>query len=66
MRQEEANPQPTRRRVMQYAGLALANVYLSEPSAALAAEPQEAVSPTYPDQISDVMERLSNYRGALL
>ena len=62
MRQEEANSQPTRRRVMHYAGLALAaTVYPSEPSAALAAEPQEAVSPTYPDQISDVMEWLSNY-----
>src|SRR5579864_9351062 len=62
MRQEEANSQPTRRRVMQYAGLALAaTVYPSEPSAALAAEPQEGVSPTHPDQISDVMERLSNY-----
>src|SRR5215469_8705833 len=62
MAQEEANSQLTRRRVMQYAGLALAaTVYPSEPSAALAAELQEAASPVYPDQISDAMERLSNY-----
>ncbi len=56
------NSQPTRRRVMQYAGLALvAGAYSGKTALARSADPQEVPSPSNPDQISGVMEQLSTY-----
>ena len=61
MAQKEMKLQPTRRRVMQYAGLALAATAYPAQGVAAAADPQEAPRPTYPDQIGNVMQRLSTY-----
>jgi len=67
---KEENLRPSRRRVMQYAGLAIAaSAYSADPGKARAAEPaeppspqpQETASPTYPDQISEVTARLTTY-----
>ena len=64
MANEAMNSHPTRRRVMQYAGLVLAaTAYPTEPAAANAPPPQETITspPTYPEKVSDVMQRLSTY-----
>ena len=62
MARNEEKLQPTRRQIMEFAGCALAAAYPIRAALADPAVPQQGgIKPTYPEPISDVMQRLSTY-----